>query len=129
MPNKTTDYDLFEHNKEVHSIADATVATIRGFYVENTPVLSISRASTNLLSSQKQSEILNRVLRSTSTEIAYTVEEPHCFSQVVRVYNVFFIDGFDGFRYARDLFYSIHTLLEPRANDSNLQTNFEQNFC
>lgn len=85
--NKTTDYELFQENKEVRSIADATVATIRGFYVKNTPVLSISRGSSNYLAYQKQSEILNRILLSTSIEIAYTIEEPEHLKKAVRVYD------------------------------------------
>lgn len=104
-PNKTIDYELFAQNKEVRSISDATVATIRDFYERHTPVLAISRASASLLSYQKQSEILNRILLSTSTEISYTIEEPHRFKLAVRVYNVFFVDGLEGFRYEKDLFF------------------------
>lgn len=51
------------------------------------------------MSYQKQSAILNRVLLSTSTEISYTIEEPHHLNLAVRVYNVFFVDGLEGFRY------------------------------
>lgn len=99
-PNKTTDYELFEQNREVRSIADATVATIRGFYVNHTSILSISRGSSNNLAYQKQSEILNRVLLSTSTEIKYTIEEPGHLKKTVREFNLFFVDGLDGFGYA-----------------------------
>lgn len=99
VPNKTTDFELFQQNKEVRSIADAMEATIRGFYVKNTPVLSISRSSSSNLAYQKQSEILNRILVSTSTEITYTIEEPEHLKARVRVFNLFFVDGLDGFRY------------------------------
>lgn len=98
--NKTTDYDLFERNKEVRSISDATVATIRDFYLKSSPSLSISRGSSNDLAYQKQSEILNRILLLTSTEIAYSIEEPEYLKKAVRMFNLFFVDGLDGFRCA-----------------------------
>lgn len=99
VPNKTTDFELFQQNKEVRSIAEAMEATIRGFYVKHTPTLSISRSSSSNLACQKQSEILNRILLSTSTEITYTIEEPERLKAAVRVFNLFFVDGLDGFRY------------------------------
>lgn len=99
VPNKTIDYESFQQNKEVRSIGDATIATIRGFYVKKTPVLSISRVSTTGLAYQKQSEILNRITLSTSTEIAYTIENPESLKKAARVYNLFFVDGMNGFRY------------------------------
>lgn len=99
VPNKTTDFELFQQNKEVRSIADAMEATIRGFYVKNTPTLSICRSSSSNLAYQELSEILNRILLSTSTEITYTIEEPERLRAAARVFNLFFVDGLDGFRY------------------------------
>lgn len=77
------------------------MATIRGFYVQHTPALSITRRSSNLLAYQKQSEIINRILLSTSTEISYTIEEPERLLKAVREYNLFFIDGLEAFQYAQ----------------------------
>lgn len=124
--NKTTDYELFEQNRDVRSIADATVATIRGFYVHYTSVLSISRGSSNNLSYQKQSEILNRILLSTSTEISYTIEEPGHLKAAARVFNLFFVDGLDGFGY---VLCHVHINGRKPIERINLQANFRGIFC
>lgn len=88
--------------KDVISIADTVIATIQGFYVGRSPLLSIMRSSVSSPSYQRQSEILNRILISTGTDISYTVHEPfHVNDKInlkfLRIFNLFFVDSLDGY--------------------------------
>lgn len=88
--------------KDVISIADTVVETIDKFYVEKSSLLSILRSSTTEPTYHRQSEILNRILSSTGTDLTYTLHEPSHINQTndkyLRVFNLFFVDNFDGYK-------------------------------
>lgn len=102
--------------KNVVSIADTAIATIREFYAPNSLMVSVLRSATTPDNYQRQSEILNRVLIATGTDITYTLHEPdHMNSandRLLRIYNIFFVDNLAGFRFSAEYVFVIARLNE-----------------
>lgn len=92
--------NIYMRDRETQLLTEATSNIVQTFYVKRTSSIFITRCSVRPSSNHRQSQILNRLLLSTHSQLTYVIEEPKYVKPThnLRYNNIFLADTYDGFR-------------------------------
>lgn len=90
----------YRFNREIDTLARAATNIIKQYYSKRASALSLIHLAMQPLTNFKQSEIINRVILATKSNLAYVVEEPKYMkqSEFLRSNGIIFLDGYEAFR-------------------------------